>query len=254
LRIPFSWFNFESKLIKMKIMITKILFICFLIISITFSRQNTSFTISEKTQTRININNYKEKIFLKFIKNNTDRLSFEISEIYDFEKPLNNKVNSIKEINGTDTGLSVKDIFSYLSGFLLLWISWLQYKFNKFMSRFNLYDKKFNVYKDTNEFLKKLLFGSVEISDCIDFVNKVSVAKFIFNDKVNNLLNEILEKGYKIASINNDLKTYNSIEPDSREFMIRKQKMQEKSALIIDSIKFRDNLDEIFKDTLKISN
>ncbi|MEO8233587.1 MAG: hypothetical protein ABI638_15005, partial [Ignavibacteriota bacterium] len=81
-----------------------------------------------------------------------------------------------------------------------------------------------------------------------------SIAKFIYNDKINGLLDEILTRGFKIAGLNSNIKLFNDHDSDSDEYKERKKLMKEKSELIKSSIELRNNLDEIFMGPLKIKN
>ena len=245
-------------------MIFKIFLLLPITLSFTFSQQNKSFTISENSQGGFNINNSEGKILFEYTKENADSLSLEtlrfvFSEFKYFRESLKNQTDSIKEIkkSNTHSGSVWEDVLNYLPilvPILALWLAILQYRMNKFKSKYSLYDQKFKVYENTDEFIKKLLSGWIEISDCTGFDRKVRIAKFINTDKINRLLNEILAKGYKIAELNSEIKLFYNSFPEPDKFIERKKLIEEKLNLMMESRKYRDNLDEIFMDTLRIEN
>ena len=245
-------------------MILKIFLLLAITLSFTFSQQDNYFTITENFQGGFNVNNSAGKMLLEFTKRNTDSLNlkalgFIFSELKYFRMSLNNQVDSIKETKkiNTDSRSIWRETLNYLPiliPVLTLWVAFLQIRLSKFNSKYQMFDQKFNVYENTDEFIKKLLSGEVEISDCTEFDKKVRIAKFIYSDKINILLNKILERGFKIAELKANIKLFNNNDADPDGFNKNLKLIKQKSDIMMESREYRDNLDEIFKDKLKIKN
>lgn len=91
-----------------------------------------------------------------------------------------------------------------------LWIAFLQWKLSKNKSKFELYEKRYEAYKELKKFLGSILSNAkVETKDLISFKWKFEEHFFLFEKDVHNYVKLIYEKslehrrlGHKIYGLN----------------------------------------------------
>lgn len=117
------------------------------------------------------------------------------------------------------------DVFSafgtFIIGLIVAYIAYQQHKTNKDKLRLELYNKRFEIYTNLRELLKKYLSRKLVDNDLIEFNSKIVEADFLFDGDIVNYLNEIFTTvAYQIDFIpeyidRSRVKKYEHLEGDS---------------------------------------
>jgi hypothetical protein len=92
-------------------------------------------------------------------------------------------------------------------GAVAAWIAFNQWKTANNKLKFDLFDKRMEIYNRTREFLAKTVReGNGDFSDSLHFLHSVDSAKFLFDKEISEYMRKIYNQSVQLRSLNDDYK------------------------------------------------
>ncbi len=130
-----------------------------------------------------------------------------------------------------------------------LWIAFLQWKLGRNNSKFQVYEKRFEAYKELKTYLGTVLQnGKVEVQDLVSFKWKFEEHYFLFGDDIHHYIKEIYSKSLECRKYENKLWGLNSVSVGPE-----RDKLVDEQAAILDwLITQSENSKKYFEEYLRI--
>ena len=100
--------------------------------------------------------------------------------------------------------------FSGIMVIFLAYIAYQQMKTNKSKFRLDLYNKRFEIYKDILKFYQELTGKGISKSTHLKFIDSIYASKFLFSKEpeISGIVDEMHKKSFKIMNFKENEKKY----------------------------------------------
>jgi hypothetical protein len=87
------------------------------------------------------------------------------------------------------------------------WIAFNQWKTANSKLRFDLFEKRIDIYHSTKNYIAKITReGNSEFNDALQFIHSVNSAKFLFDKDISKYMQKIYDQSIKLSSLNDEYK------------------------------------------------
>lgn len=150
--------------------------------------------------------------------------------------------------------LLIIGILTLIVGIAGVVIMYQQKKISKKQLKLNSFEKVFNIYSLSQDFVVKIVLGWVTIEECADYFKKMDEANYLLTNDLNELISRIHSSGLELAHLNSSIKVYeNNLNHLSEANRIeRKEYMSKKSELLKTIPALREELRKQFEDVLSM--
>lgn len=116
-----------------------------------------------------------------------------------------------------------------LIGLLAAYIAWQQWNTRRDSLRLDLFDKRYTVYEGVKSFIEEVIReGHPTKEDIFDLKRKTHDVDFLFGEDIRNRVDEIVEKGARLKTLNE----YLAVTPDNPEDKDREELIEEEEELL----------------------
>lgn len=114
-------------------------------------------------------------------------------------------------------------------GLLAAYIAWQQWNTRRDSLRLDLFDKRYTVYEGVKGFIEEVIReGHPTKDDIFDLKRKTHDVDFLFGEDIRNRVDEIVEKGARLKTLNE----YLAVTPDNPEDKDREALIEEEEELL----------------------